>query len=361
MLAQTRFGRAALRAAIIGLATAALAPALATAASAADTGARDIDWKNASLKITQQDERCPAGPIEFAAGVAEIDAGGRFPSFYHQGDVKYGDVDRDGREDAVLSITCNPNGSSTAALTGVYAYRVDAGAPVLIGAVTTSPITPESYSVRHGAVQVTARPDRDADSTPVNFTLRWDGTSFTERTGRSAYLFDWGNATLAMPFKADAVPMRNGWGGAEPRPCPKTTVTFDNINDGYGRQGEFTTADNFTYSISVDEFGDVNKDGVTDALVTVGCNDQNVFYPNTWAYVYTVKNGKPVVLSYLTANDAAAGYTAISNVTMSRGKVALTQYAGTSDVAVDRTFNWTKAGLKADKPLPGFPNVDVAP
>jgi hypothetical protein len=43
------------------------------------------------------------------------------------------------------------------------------------------------------------------------------------------------------------------------------------------------------------------------------------------------------------------------------GKVTLTQAVGTSDVRQDRAFRWTSRGLKARQPLPGFPNVDVAP
>jgi hypothetical protein len=358
---QRRFGRAALRAAVIGMAATALGGGIATTANAAEpTGARDVDWSNASLELTEIDSRCPGGPLTFATGYAEVDTGARFPSQFFQGVVKYGDVNRDGREDAVLSITCNPNSNETAALTATYAYSVENGAPALIGAVTVPPVTPESYEVRGGTVAVKARPDRDAASKPLNFRFRWDGKAFQERSGKAAYVYSWGTEQLAMPFKADAVPMRGD--GSEPRPCPKATVDFDNYGDHYSRRGEVHTAADFVYGINVTAFGDVNRDGVTDALVEISCFDGTVFnLPNSWNYVYTIKNGKAVPLSYLTASESVHGSTGIRAVTLAPGKVTLKQDVGTSDVQADRTFRWTHAGLKAQQPLPGYPNVDVAP
>jgi hypothetical protein len=346
------------RALAVSLAAAALggsgfATAATTANAAAKPGARGLNWADATLELRDLDVRCPGGPLRFAGGYAEVDTGATTPSSFFQGPVKFGDVNRDGRDDAVLSVACWPNGHSQYALTATYAYGVENGAPKLIGAVTTPPVAPESYSVRTGKVTVKARPDGDETSPLLTFTLRWDGKSFQERSGKAAYLYDWGNARLALPFTAAAVPMGDG-----SRDCTRITVPFA----GNPRQGEFVSDDELSYGLRANEFGDVNRDGVTDVRVSLSCFDRRVWArPAVWNYVYTIKNGKPALLSYLTASDSAAGFTAIGDVKLSRGKVTLTQFAGTSDVQVDRTFRWTRNGLTAQQPLSGHPTVDVAP
>ena len=339
----------------VSLAAAALGGSgFATAANAAaQPGARDLNWADATLELRDLDVRCPGGPLRFTGGYADVDTGATTPSSFFQGPVKFGDVNRDGRADAVLSVACWPNGNSRHALTATYAYSVENGAPKLIGAVTTPPVAPESYSVRAGKITVKARPDGDETSPLLTFTLRWDGKSFQERSGKAAYLYDWGNARLPLPFNAAAVPMGDG-----ARDCTRITVPFA----GNPRQGEFVSDDELVYGLRANEFGDVNRDGVTDVRVSLSCSDQRVWArPAVWNYVYTIKNGKPALLSYLTASDSAAGFTAIGDVKLSRGKVTLTQAAGTYDVQVERTFRWTRNGLTAQQPLPGYPTVDVAP
>lgn len=351
MLAQRRFGRTALRAAIIGLAAAALAPALATAANAADTGARDLDWKNASLDLIESGQYCPAGPVKFTDGTATIDLGEDRRTDMYQWPVQFGDVNHDGKEDALFGVSCFPPfGRSSATL---YAFGVKNGAPVRIGVVTTPAVELDTYRASGGTVTVTARPDRQPETEALTFKLRWNGSGFVERSGKGAYLHNWGDESLALPFKAQSVPLPGG------RPCPRATVDFDNHGE-FSRSGEKAT-DGFVYAIDAHDFGDINRDGVTDVLVTLFCMDGNADHTGRWVYAYTVKNGKPVPLSYVTTAEGIGGWTGISDVRVSKGKVALVQHPGTSDISVERTFRWTHGGLKADKPLPGYPKVDVAP
>jgi len=355
-----RIARAAFRTAIVGLATAAVGGGfIATANATAPTGARQLDWSNATLTLADLGARCPAGPVTFHDGTAQLDTGAVRPSDFFQGDVKFGDVNRDGRQDAVLSVTCWPNGSSTAALTATYAYGVKDGAPMLIGAVTIPPVTPVSYAVRGGTVAVSARPDRDATSAPVELRLRWDGKKFQERSGKAAYVYGWGTEPLALPFKGASAAMEGANGPL--RPCPRITADFDNHGSNYDRNGEFVSADNFVYSIGAGSFGDVNGDGVTDAVVGLRCVESDSWEPNMWTFVYTIKDGKPVPLSYLTGEGFPARYTPITDLTMTPGKVTIKQQAGSDSAPIERTFRWTGHGLKALQPLPGFPKVDVAP
>jgi hypothetical protein len=354
--------RTALRTAILGLATAAISVGFAAPLNAAEpAGARDIDWRNATLDLKQLDTFCPGGPLTFADGVAEVETEMPEPTYFRQGAASFGDVDRDGREDAVLSVSCDRNGGHSERLTAIYAYGVKEGQPRLIDTVTLPTITPDAYSVRAGTVAVTGRVDRAPDAPQLRFRFRWDGAAFQERTGKAAYAFNWGSAKLDVPFKAAEVPMRDEFGGT-PRPCKKATVDLTNHGDYLSQHGEAVSADNFSYDFHVLKFGDVNRDGNTDVVAAISCMDRNIFNSsNTWNYAYTVKDGKPVLLGYLTASASIAGSTGVNVKSVSRGKVAIKQAAGTSDVLVDRTFRWTRGGLKADKPLPGFPTVDVAP
>ncbi len=352
MSAQYRFGRAALRAAIIGLAAAALAPVLATTANAADTDARDLDWKNATLDLIETDQCPPAGPVKFTDGTAQIDLGEGQKVDLYQWPVQFGDVNRDGRQDALFGVSCFPRHGLTR--TTLYAFGVKDGAPARIGVVTTPIVELDTYRASGGTVTVTARPDRQPETEALTFKLRWNGTGFVERSGKGVYLHNWGAESLAMPFKGESVPLKDA------KPCPRTTVDFDD-HSSFGRYGEKGTDDGFLYAIQASKFGDVNRDGVADALVTLTCFVRD--NPGSMVqgvYAYTVKNGKPVPLSYLTTTTGIDGWTGIGNVRVTKGQVALVQHPGTSDISVERTFRWTKGGLKADKPLPGFPKVDVA-
>jgi hypothetical protein len=355
--------RTALRMAIVGLATAAFGAGFAAPSQAADAaGVRDIDWSNATLEMIKGEWRCPGGPVTFVDGVAKVDTGAARPSTYVQGSVEFGDVNRDGREDAVLKATCHPLGNTHIKVPAVYAFGVENGAPKQIGVVTTPLIYPESYSVSGGAVTVNARQVDSPEAELIPFKLRWDGKAFTERTGKEAYLYDWGSEPLALPFKAAQVPLRPRSDGQPDKPCPKTTVKFEDGGE-FWRTGHYTSPDRISYGIRAHDFGDVNRDGRTDVMVELVCTDYDnmIETQSSWTYLYTVRNGKPVLLSYLTATWWLDGYTNIQDVKLTPGKVTLKQAAGTSDVMVDRTFRWTGNRLKAQNPLPGFPKVDVAP
>lgn len=354
--------RTALRMAVVGLATAALGAGFAAPSQADTAGARDIDWSNATLEMIKGDARCPGGPVTFVEGIGKAETGATRPSTYVQDSVEFGDVDRDGREDAVLMVTCYRLGNPRIGVPAVYAFGVADGAPKQIGVVTPPTVYPSSYSVSGGAVTVNARAVDSPDAEPVKFKLRWNGTAFTERTGKEAYLYDWGSEPLALPFKAAQVPLRPRSDGRPDKSCPKATVDFEDGGMFY-RTGEYTSPDGIVYALRAANFGDVNRDGRSDVVVTLTCGDRDnmIETQSSWAYLYTVKNGKPVPLSYLTTTTWLDGYTDIHDVKLSRGKVELGQYAGTSDTSVDRSFRWTRKGLKAAQPLPGFPNVDVAP
>ncbi len=353
--------RTALRMAIVGLATAAFGAGLAAPSQAADpAGARDIDWSNATLEMIKGDARCPGGPVKFVNGFAEVDTGATRPSTYVQGSVEFGDVDRDGREDAVLMATCHPLGNTRLKVPAVYAFGVENGAPKQIGVVTTPIVYPESYSVSGDTVGVKARPFDSPEAQLVSFKLRWDGQAFTERTGKEAYLYEWGSSRLAIPFKAEQVKLRPRSDGQPDRPCPKATVDFDN-------HGGFT-ASGSTSARTASSTASTRMISATSTATAAPMSSSTDLHGQR-RHDHLQQMVLPLHRQERQAGTAELPHGQLLAARLHRhprreaqlGQGELGQYAGTWDVSVDRTFRWTGHGLKAENPLPGFPKVDVAP
>jgi hypothetical protein len=311
-----------------------------------------IDWKNSTLGIPSWDRNCPYDPITFADGYASAkDGNGRLRWELLQYQVVSGDVNSDGQKDAVIGVECAPLGDWSRSSFAVYAYKVVNGNPDLLGTVVPPSVQTVSYKMRGHDVAVTARMERDGTESK-NFVLRYTPNGFQEITGKGAYLYDWTGKPLEMPFKAGSVDIDNG------AVCKKVSTGFQHY-DASHRRGE-QRVEGIVYNVGARSFGDVNHDGVVDALVQVGCYDPAKSGTGTWLYAYTVKNGVAKPLGFVTTEDGKDGFTHYS-AEIKNGVITGKQNPGTSDIEVARTFTWTGHGFAGTPALPGFPNVDLAP
>jgi hypothetical protein len=167
--------------------------------------------------------------------------------------------------------------------------------------------------------------------------------------------FDWPNATIALPFRNAEVPLQN-MNHQFVALCPRVTAHFAPPSPG-ATAGVYVK-NGFEYWFTAKAAGDVNGDGVQDIVAGVSCANQDG--QAEWNYVYTVKNGKPSLLGFLTADNSLAGWSAIGDVHIVNGHIDLKQTDNTSDVEIDRTFTWDGHKFTADKPLPHVPGADIA-
>jgi hypothetical protein len=330
--------------------------AQATAPAGASRLATSVDWANASLTVRSFDTRCAGGTLDFHNGEHyTFYPDGSLSGISRQGPVAYGDVNHDGAKDALLSITCFANGDPRYSIAALFAYDTRTGTPALLGTVTEPPLRPLNYRVKANAVLVQARTDRDEPSPVVDLQLKLVGDRFAEVSGNSAYVYSWRTATLQMPFKADQVPLPD-----RGRPCPKITGTFE-MGNGYSRGGRFRYG-NWEYDLDPLAFGDVNHDGVTDTVVRLICGD--IDGPQgQWLYAYTIRDGKPALLGYLTARFSTAGVSQTFTERIEGGNVLITQSDGIGDPSEDlhRSFRWTGSGFVGSPKLTNVPGADVAP
>ncbi|MDQ1645943.1 MAG: hypothetical protein QOJ50_2127 [Cryptosporangiaceae bacterium] len=310
-----------------------------------------FDIQNATLPVPAFDSSCPSGPVKFTDGIAQkLDSNGKVVyELFIGGPVVTGDLNRDGNADTTISLSCYaPVHTNTVLLS----YATNTGSAKYLGKAFGPAGSVTGFQMTGHDLAVTAYPERDTTKEPLNFRLHYTGSGFAETTGKAAYLIDW-TRPMAFPLHA---PVTVADGVA---PCDSKVNTFT-LKDDWLRHAE-GHRNGLTYDIQVAMFGDVNGDGVTDALVSLSCQQTTGEGSGQWLYAYTVRNGAPKLLGFVTTDHLQKVYTGAGNYAISNKTISLTQAAGTSDNEVARTFRWNGHGFTGTPALPGFPNVDVAP
>lgn len=142
--------------------------------------------------------------------------------------------------------------------------------------------------------------------------------------------------------------------------CPGGRLKFTNLGPATPNQRS-ATKNGFTYYVHPIDTADVTGDGRPDTVVRLACFDGFVNQAS-WFYLYTVSGKKPVLLDFVTGSDERgnADY-AVLAADARPGAVDVTEFVRGEPELIPRTFTWDGATLTADRPLPRFPEADIAP
>jgi hypothetical protein len=359
----TTIRRRAARIATVSVALgASLLAAAGTAATAAGPDAstiRQVDWRSVTLDLPDPTAACPGGPTTFAARTATKTRANGGVSTYYVGSEEIGDVNRDGIEDAVITVHCDPATLDGYKSFRTYAVKLVAGKPAIFATVLGDSVGSRSYTIGDGTVAVVADSPNSADPT-VNLRLAWNGTRFVETSGKGVFARDWTHNALAMPFRAAAVPLLDLTGQPNSKSCPRITPDFVYAGGTNQRRTGSYVRDGFVYDVAAIRHGDLTRDGNLDVILNVSCSTVVGHHSASWYYVYTVRpDGTPALVSYLTANNYAGGVTQVHEIDIVDGGVRVFQ-AG-NGTPIYRNFRWSGSRFTVDVPLPGHPGADVAP
>lgn len=327
-------------------------PSPSPSPSAAPVSLRATDWANAALTIPKAGD-CPGASVTFSKGSA---ASGDYSYTILPGTFApaYGDVDGDGTEDAVVLVTCGTNPLP------IQQLLVISGTGHTLGAVTMSFASYGfgAYSVRAGKIHATVA--ELADGRTQQRIYGWNGSRIVQTGGPTVFpavpppavtaaTFDWTNATLPLPFSG---PVPDPGGGT----CPTGTVTFAN---GTAHLGACKyTISQFQPTAAT---GDLDGDGNTDILLGIDAGRSDW---NSWMYAYTLRDGKPALLGFVTAlvlKDPASGMIQVlSGVTITGHTVSLSQMYYKTFPTQKRTFTWSGGRLVPDA-APHDPAADKRP
>ncbi len=128
------------------------------------------------------------------------------------------------------------------------------------------------------------------------------------------------------------------------------TVEVTVKNGKYEASGE-----NFPsyFEIAVDAYGDIDGDGKEEAAVSSLCNTGGTGQFSE-GYIYTVKNGKPVLLTHFEGGDR--GYEGLQSVKIKNGFLFVERNDGTANCCADKTlttkYRWNgKKLVEIGKPV----------
>jgi hypothetical protein len=331
--------------------------ATATAAGPEASTIRQVDWRSVTLDLPGPTKFCPGGPTTFADGTATKTRADGGVSTYFIGSEQYGDLNRDGSEDAVVTVHCDPVMPTWYDAFRTYAVKMVAGKPAIFATVLGDSVGARTHTIDNGTVVATAA----AGSTPsVNLRLAWNGTRFVETTGKGAVAYVWAQNRLAMPFRAASVPLMSSQGGPGTERCPRVTADLAYFwGSGLDQSGSYVR-DGITYDARAARHGDVTGDGIVDVILQVSCTTAGGDGAS-WYYVYTVRpDGTPALVGYLTANYYYGGFTQVHELDIVDGGVRVFQSDDAGDV-IYRNFRWNGSRFTVDVPLPGHPGADIAP
>jgi hypothetical protein len=344
-------------------------PSPSTSPSTSPASLRTVSWRNATISLPALTS-CPGGTITFTNGAAKI-GDHQYSLLLTDPKPAYGDVNRDGREDAVFPVYCGSGGTGQVQLIAVSAAGTALRA---FGTVTLEAdrLSFASYTVADGAIVATVREAPDGGAAPRTQTrrYRWNGGAFEQIGGPSAFpaagpdatSFGWSTATLAVPFRGAAAAIQ-----PNDRSCPRLTVTFTRVSETEGA----VQSGGCEYWITKLATGDLDRDGTPDALVKItatAIGGSSFGTGTSWYFVYTVRAGKPALVGFVTAAalpaEADTAKLEVQATGASAGSgVRVTQIfraAGKPDQTLARTFQWNGSRF-APSQAPPDPRADIAP
>jgi hypothetical protein len=152
---------------------------------------RRVDWAGATIRMPElrDDKDCPAGAITLKAG-EWAEAGGHGPGTirgsYADGPPTYGDLDGDGRAEAVVYVSCFAAGGDSGDSSGqLLVVNGRGGALTGMGYVGPLAQVYGTLRVAGGRLRVTVT-QKYSDVRQVR-TYRWDGRRFAQVGGPTAF------------------------------------------------------------------------------------------------------------------------------------------------------------------------------
>lgn len=167
----------------------------AVATSTAPSGAapvdvRRVDWASATIRMPKlrDDKDCPVGPITLTEG--RWDSSGRqgpgeILGSYADGAPTYGDLDGDGRAEAVVYVTCLAAGGDSGDSSGQLLV-VNGRTGSLTGMGYVGPLAQVYGRLRISGKRLTVTVTQKYTDVRQERTYRWDGRRFAQVAGPTA-------------------------------------------------------------------------------------------------------------------------------------------------------------------------------
>jgi hypothetical protein len=334
-----------------------------TAGGAVDI--RTVDWRNTTIPIAQSGG-CAGGLVPFKGGNAK--RGGH--NYEIAGAPAFGDIDGDGRDDAIVPFSCGDSHEP-----GNYLVGVSTGGPTLRGLGTIGTenwgVVFTSYDVSGGVVVVGVRNGLRDQQENQTRRFRWNGTTIVQISGPTRFedskpdaaTFDWSTATMTVPFKGASTTIQ-----PNDRSCPRATVTFTHVRENEGA----VQTGGCEYWIKRIGTADLDGDGTTDALLRITATVMGTGDLTTgasWYFGYTVRGGKPALLGFVTAanldnrDDTAQPDVTATVAQAAAGRATVTQVfrsTGKPNQTLTRTFTWNGSGFSPGQ-APPHPKADSRP
>jgi hypothetical protein len=152
---------------------------------------RQVDWASDTIRMpTRKDDRdCPDGSITLTDGswAESGDQGpGSIRGSYADGNPTYGDLDGDGRAEAVLYVSCLAAGGDSGDSSGqLLVVTGRARAPAGMGYV--GPLAQVYGRLRISGGRLTVTVTQRYTDVRQERTYRWDGRRFTQTAGPTAF------------------------------------------------------------------------------------------------------------------------------------------------------------------------------
>jgi hypothetical protein len=148
---------------------------------------RDVDWANATVRMPSRkdDDECPVGRVTFADGEYDGSDTTTLIRPGYQGEATYGDLNGDGRADAVVYVTCLEKEDSGDSSGQLLAVTGRSGS--LVGMGYLGPVAQVPEGVRIAGNRVTLTVTEKFSQVTQERTYRWNGSRFSQTGGPTAF------------------------------------------------------------------------------------------------------------------------------------------------------------------------------